>query len=42
MAPIVDVRQVSKHYRRGDESIAALDSVSFRVEQPSVVAIAGP
>jgi putative ABC transport system ATP-binding protein len=42
MAPIVDVRQVSKHYRRGEERIAALDAVSFRVEQPSVVAIAGP
>jgi putative ABC transport system ATP-binding protein len=42
MAPIVDVRQVSKHYRRGEERIAALDSVSFQIGEPSVVAIAGP
>jgi len=42
MAPIVDVRKVSKHFRRGDEKISALDEVSFRIEQPSVVAIAGP
>lgn len=42
MAPIVDVRQVSKHFRRGDERIAALDQVSFRIERPSVVAVAGP
>ena len=42
MVPIVDVRKVSKHFRRGEEKIAALDAVSFRIEQPSVVAIAGP
>jgi putative ABC transport system ATP-binding protein len=42
MRAIVDVRQVSKHYRRGEERIAALDQVSFRVERPSVVAVAGP
>jgi putative ABC transport system ATP-binding protein len=42
MAAVIDVRQISKHYRRGDEKIAALDGVSFTVAQPSVVAIAGP
>jgi putative ABC transport system ATP-binding protein len=42
MPAILDVHQVSKRYRRGDEDIAALDSVSFRIEQPSLVAIAGP
>ncbi|MBV6322627.1 ABC transporter ATP-binding protein [Duganella violaceipulchra] len=42
MAAILEVDAVSKHYLRGDERIVALDRVSFRIDQPSVTAIAGP
>jgi len=42
MAAILEVDTISKYYLRGDERIVALDRVSFRIEQPSVTAIAGP
>ena len=42
MAAILEVDAVSKHYLRGGERIVALDQVSFRIDQPSVTAIAGP
>ncbi|GJJ01437.1 putative ABC transporter ATP-binding protein [Duganella rhizosphaerae] len=42
MAAILEVDAVSKHFLRGDERIVALDRVSFRIDQPSVTAIAGP
>jgi len=42
MAAILEVDAVSKYYLRGDERIVALDRVSFRIDQPSVTAIAGP
>ncbi|WP_332855730.1 ABC transporter ATP-binding protein [Duganella sp. S19_KUP01_CR8] len=42
MAAILEVDAVSKHYLRGDERIVALDRVSFRIDHPSVTAIAGP
>jgi ABC-type lipoprotein export system ATPase subunit len=42
MAAILEVDAISKHYLRGGERIVALDQVSFRIDQPSVTAIAGP
>lgn len=42
MVAILEVDAVSKHYVRGGERIVALDRVSFRIDQPSVTAIAGP
>ncbi|MET3135147.1 ABC-type lipoprotein export system ATPase subunit [Oxalobacteraceae bacterium GrIS 1.11] len=42
MPTILEVDALSKHYQRGAERIAALSEVSFRIEQPEVLAIAGP
>ncbi|MFC5475542.1 ABC transporter ATP-binding protein [Paraherbaspirillum soli] len=42
MTAILEVNAISKHYRRGDERIVALADVSFRIEQPTVTAVAGP
>jgi ABC-type lipoprotein export system ATPase subunit len=39
---ILEVEALSKHFQRGAERIVALDAVSFRIDQPSVTAIAGP
>ncbi|MBA5605174.1 ABC transporter ATP-binding protein [Duganella sp. FT3S] len=42
MTAIVEVDAVCRHFQRGGERIVALDAVSFRIDQPSVTAIAGP
>jgi len=42
MTAIVEVQEVRKRYQRGDEQIAALDGISFRIGEPAVMAIAGP
>lgn len=39
--PIVEARQLSKRYKVGKESIAALDSISFQIAQGEFVAITG-
>ncbi|MDK2123265.1 ABC transporter ATP-binding protein [Parachitinimonas caeni] len=40
--PILAVESVTKHYRRGSERIVALTDLSFSIDAPEVVAIAGP
>jgi putative ABC transport system ATP-binding protein len=42
MAAMVEVRNVSRHYRRGVEEIRALDDVSLRIEAGMFVAFMGP
>jgi putative ABC transport system ATP-binding protein len=39
---ILEVKDLSKCYRRGQEEIRALDGLSFSITQPEVAAIAGP
>jgi putative ABC transport system ATP-binding protein len=39
---ILHVSNVSKRFRRGEETIAALDGVSFSIDRPEIVALAGP
>jgi ABC-type lipoprotein export system ATPase subunit len=41
-AAVVELRAVSKHYRRGVEVVKALDGVDFRMDLPGMVAIVGP
>src|SRR3989442_13085137 len=41
-SPILDVRGVSKVYRRGRVEVAALRDVSFRLTSGSTLAIMGP
>ena len=40
--PIVDVRMVSRVYRRGTVQVRALDELSFRVDAGTMVAVTGP
>jgi ABC-type lipoprotein export system ATPase subunit len=42
MHPIVRVEKVNKRFQRGSESIIALDDVSFAIDTPEIVALAGP
>lgn len=39
---ILDVKNLSKTYGKGDTMVKALDGVSFSVEQGEFVAIIGP
>jgi putative ABC transport system ATP-binding protein len=39
---ILNVAKVSKRFRRGNETVMALDDVSFQVDRPQIVALAGP
>lgn len=39
--PIIEARQLTKRYKVGKESIAALDSISFQIAQGEFVAITG-
>jgi putative ABC transport system ATP-binding protein len=41
MPPLIEVVDVARHYRMGDEQIAALDGVSFAIERGEMVAIIG-
>ncbi len=41
-AAVVELKAVSKHYRRGAEVVKALDGVDLRVDRPGMVAIVGP
>lgn len=41
-SPIIELKDVTKTYRLGDETLKALDSVSFRVSEGDFVAITGP
>ncbi|HVS58671.1 MAG TPA: ABC transporter ATP-binding protein [Candidatus Saccharimonadales bacterium] len=40
--PVIELRNVTRTYRLGDETLNALDSVSFSVEPGEFVAITGP
>jgi len=39
--PYIQLSDVTRHYRMGDETIAALDGVSFRIDRGELVAIVG-
>lgn len=39
---ILHVSNVSKRFRRGEETISALDDVSFSIDRPEIVGLAGP
>jgi putative ABC transport system ATP-binding protein len=41
-APLIDTREVSRHYRVGSQSIAALNKLSVTVQSGEFVAIMGP
>jgi putative ABC transport system ATP-binding protein len=41
-APIIQIRNLSKHYRLGNTLVPALDEVSLKVVQGEMVAIMGP
>ncbi len=41
MAPVIELVGITRHYRMGDEQIAALDGVGFAVEPGELVAIVG-
>lgn len=40
--PIVDIKNISKYYKMGGETLKALDDVSFSVNKGDFVAIIGP
>ncbi|TMQ18758.1 MAG: ATP-binding cassette domain-containing protein [Deltaproteobacteria bacterium] len=40
-APLIEVVDVARYYRMGDEQIAALDGVSFAIQRGEMVAIVG-
>ena len=42
MKPIIELKGVTKTYHLGDETLNALDNVSFRVNEGEFVAITGP
>jgi putative ABC transport system ATP-binding protein len=42
MKPVIELKDVTKTYRLGDEELHALDNVSFRVNEGEFVAITGP
>jgi putative ABC transport system ATP-binding protein len=39
--PLIEARQIRRHYAMGGETIAALDDVSFRISRGEYVAIVG-
>ncbi|HEY5950037.1 MAG TPA: ATP-binding cassette domain-containing protein, partial [Kofleriaceae bacterium] len=41
MAPLIELVDIARYYQMGDERIAALDGVSFKVEAGEMVAIVG-
>lgn len=41
-SPIIELKDVTKTYRLGDETLKALDNVSFKVHPGEFVAITGP
>lgn len=41
-APVVQLQEVTKVYRRGAQEVRALDGIDLRVESPSMVAVVGP
>ncbi len=41
VSPLIQVADVTRHYHMGDETIAALDGVSFAIEPGEMVAIVG-
>jgi putative ABC transport system ATP-binding protein len=41
MAPVIELVEISRFYRMGDEQIAALDGIGFKVEAGELVAIVG-
>ncbi|HSD86197.1 MAG TPA: ABC transporter ATP-binding protein [Kofleriaceae bacterium] len=41
MAPLLELVDIARYYQMGDERIAALDGVSFKVEEGEMVAIVG-
>ena len=41
MPPLIELVDIARYYQMGDERIAALDGVSFAVEQGEMVAIVG-
>ncbi len=41
-APLVELRDVAKHYARGREVVKALDAVTLRVDGAGMVAVVGP
>src|SRR5258706_9901691 len=41
MAPVIELVDVARFYKMGDERIAALDGVSFAIEAGEMVAIVG-
>lgn len=42
MSPILQVNGVTKRFRRGDETVTALDTVSLCIEKNQFVALVGP
>lgn len=42
MQPVIELKNVTKTYRLGDETLKALDGVSFRVAPGEFIAITGP
>lgn len=42
MEPVVELKNVTKTYQLGDETLHALDNVSFKVETGEFIAITGP
>lgn len=42
MEPVVELKNVTKTYQLGDETLHALDNVSFKVEPGEFIAITGP
>jgi putative ABC transport system ATP-binding protein len=42
MSKVIEIQDVKKTYQMGDMQVAALDGVSFQVEQGEMVAITGP
>lgn len=42
MEPIIELKNVTKTYKLGDETLKALDSVSFKVSPGDFIAITGP
>jgi putative ABC transport system ATP-binding protein len=42
MKTILSIRAVGKKFNQGSESIVALDNISFDIEKPQIVALAGP
>ena len=41
MPPLIELIDVARHYRMGDQQVAALDGVSFAVDRGEMVAIVG-